>query len=139
MASATQTNPQTEPAPARRRVSSPLLFFGVTAAPLAWIVQNVVNATLAGTRCGDGLEHGGRVALLIVDGVAALIAVAAIAVSVQAWRSVRGEHAGRGDLLEVAEGRTRFVAMCGILTGVGFLVGIIFASLVAGGVTQCAG
>ncbi len=125
------------PAPHRARVRPWVLLATLGAGPFAWIVQLVVSYGVAGYACyrggaprlapppaGWGAEHAGLLALnLVCLGVA----LAGAALSWRSWRKVRGETSGGGQsLLETGEGRTRFLATCGILAGLGFALAIAF-------------
>lgn len=68
------------------------------------------------------------------------MALAALWAAYGAWRRSHAEQAGGGErTLEVGEGRTRFLALCGIVTSFGFLIGIAFALLPLVMVPLCAG
>jgi hypothetical protein len=62
--------------------------------------------------------------------IAILLALAGIAVSFMNWRTSREEASGTsGELVEAGEGRTRFLSLWGVLSGGGFLIGIIFNTI----------
>ncbi|MDQ2802823.1 MAG: hypothetical protein M3Y41_09110, partial [Pseudomonadota bacterium] len=62
------------------------------------------------------------------------------AVAWRIWRETRGERPGKtASLLEVGEGRTRFLALVGILMGLGFAIAIVFDTVVLLVVPLCAG
>src|SRR5665213_571339 len=129
--------PRDHPAPHRHRVSPWLLLAAMAAGPFGWIVQLVVGYGWAGLACysghaprlrpppgGWGGEHAGLVALNLV---CLAIALAGAALSFRNWRRVRGEKSGGArSLLETGEGRTRFLATCGVLAGLAFAVAIAF-------------
>ncbi|MGI9169750.1 MAG: hypothetical protein ACR2FH_06160 [Caulobacteraceae bacterium] len=125
------------PAPQRAHVRPWVLLAALAAGPFGWIVQLVVGYGVAGYACypgdgprltppagGWGAEHTGLVALNLI---CLAVALAGGALSWKNWRKVRGEKGGgaRG-LLETGEGRTRFLATCGILAGLGFALAIAF-------------
>ena len=123
------------PAPHRHRVGSLALAFGVAAGPLAWGVHLVVNYGIASHACFPGAGPRSQAPagaglwwlLLSIDLIAIAVAAAATLVSYRSWRATRRELAGRAsDLLEIGEGRTRFLALWGLLTGVGFLLAVVF-------------
>lgn len=126
----------THPAPHRDRVSLAALFFGILGAPAAWNLQELISASITGHICYPGAEpiaiplwHGMWTVLLIIDIVGILIAFAALLVSIRNWHRVHEEMAGSGHVLvDIGEGRTRFMSMVGILTSSLFLLGLIFAS-----------
>ena len=127
------------PAPARGHVTPRALWFGLFGAPAAWSVQTLVDLPLVAHSCFPRLYPlrspllGGLRGIAFVVGLAAVaVCVAATAVAWQSWRRTRGEHqegSGRGRehapssaLLETGEGRTRFMALSGVLAGVTFLI-----------------
>ena len=66
-----------------------------------------------------------------LDRIALAIALAAALIAYRNWSSTQGEHGGGSQrLVEVGEGRTRFLSMCGILTSLGFALAIIFTSCI---------
>ena len=138
-AQALPTPPIDHPAPHRDRIGMVNLFFGIIAAPAAWSLQELLSAALTGHACFPGatsltvpLWVGLRGELVTIDVVAIILVTAAILVSIRSWKRVRDERSGSGhQLLDVGEGRTRFMAMVGILSSSLFLVGVIFAA--AGG------
>lgn len=124
------------PAPQRNRVGLAALLFGIAAAPTAWNAQLLLGVSLSGHACYP------RERLLsaplwgnlwwILLGVSVIGIVFAVAGGVVAWRSWRRtyeEMLGTADhLLDRGEGRTRFMAMCGILTSAVFLLALIFGT-----------
>jgi len=127
------------PAPERGRVPLWMLWFGFVGAPAAWTVQTLVNTPLAAHSCYPRLTPLGTPTTGGLRGIAFVVSLAALAVcvaaTVVAWRTwwrTREEHqqgTGRGRqhqpsaaLLETGEGRTRFMALAGVLTSVTFLV-----------------
>lgn len=127
------------PAPARREVRLSALWFGFAGAPAAWSVQTLVNLPLAAHSCYPRLTPvsapttGGLRGIAFAVGLVALaVCIAATAVSLRTWWRTREEHqrgTGRGQhhepssaLLETGEGRTRFMALAGVLTSITFLV-----------------
>lgn len=120
------------PAPHRHKVAAGLLWFGLCGAPLAWIGLEMFSYVLSMGVCTSQADaHTGATwtAMLAASIVAGLIALAAIVVAVNNWRKTRHESQGSAhNLLEVGEGRTRFLAMCGLLTSAGFIVAFIFSA-----------
>lgn len=114
------------PSAERGKVSSALLAFGVLGGPVAWMAQFLVNYGLASNLCWPGGAQrftGTGGALLAINVVALVVAAAAALASYQGWRATRGEHAGgAGHLLEAGEGLSRFVAACGMMLAIGFLL-----------------
>lgn len=127
------------PAPARGDVPLSWLWFGFAGAPAAWSVQTLVNLPLAAHSCYPRLTPLTTPTTGSLRGIAFVVSLVALAMcaaaTVVAWRSwwrTREEHqqrTGRGQqhepssaLLETGEGRTRFMALAGVLTSVTFLV-----------------
>ena len=127
------------PAPERGSASLAALWFGLLGGPAAWSILTLVNLPLASHACFPRLYPlaapvtGGLRGMAAAVGIAAIaVCVAALVVSWGAWRRTRGEHqqgSGRGRahdpgsaLLETGEGRTRFMALAGVLTSILFLL-----------------
>jgi len=126
------------PAPARGRVRLATLAFGLFGAPAAWTVQTLVNLPVAAHGCFPRLDPLSTPATAIggvafaVSVLALLVCVAATAAAWRAWTRTREEHqagSGRGAAhdpktaaLETGEGRTRFLALAGVLTSTTFLL-----------------
>jgi hypothetical protein len=119
----------------QRRVGFALAF-GLLAGPLAWGAHLIANYALATHACFPGAVP--RTApspssdwllplLLAIDLTAIAIAAVAALLSYRSWRSERQELAGNaGGVLDIGEGRTRFLSIWGMLTSVGFLTAIAF-------------
>jgi hypothetical protein len=124
-------------APAARAVSDSALWFGLFGAPAVWALQMVIDAALVSHSCYPKSEPlatpmGGWLwGVVLLSGiVAAVIAAGAGATAWRSWRRTREEHHGRDEtLLEVGEGRTRFMAVAGMLLSTVFLFGIIMNAL----------
>jgi len=130
--------PISHPAPQRDRVGLAALLFGLVAAPLAWDAQLILSASLSGSGC---YPHASPLAapswaglppvLLAISLIAASIAIVGGAVSWRSWRRTSQERAGSAHhLLDLGEGRTRFLAMCGLLTSALFLIAVAFGATV---------
>lgn len=131
------------PAPQRGNVALWSLWFGFLGAPLGWSLQTLANTALASHGCFPQLfplhapETGGlRGILFVISIVAILAAIAALAVSFTTWRRTSAEHQEKSGAaarqhdestaaLETGEGRTRFMALSGVLTSVVFLIVIL--------------
>lgn len=127
------------PAPERGRTSLAALWFGLAGGPAAWTVQTLVSLPVAAHACFPQLTplsapvFGGVRGVVFVLGVMAFVVSAiAAAVAWRAWTRTRGEHhpgSGAGAhhaesvaLLETGEGRTRFMALAGVMTSLAFLL-----------------
>ena len=122
------------PAPERHSVSRAALWFGLLAAPLAWAIDELVLYYVASHLCelkthdlAGTLARGTSPWFIGVSVAALLVALAGVWVSYGSWHKSQREKGGsEAKLIEVGEGRTRFLAMCGLLTSVGFLIGFLF-------------
>lgn len=128
--------------PTARRVAGPtLLLAALAAGPGAWAIQLVVDYGLASHACFPGavpLRQSppggwtGEAAVLLALNLACLaLAAAGAAVSLRALRRA-------GPRPEGAEPRrTRFLAYCGLLSGVGFSLAVLFDTVVVLAVPGC--
>jgi hypothetical protein len=125
------------PAPHRHEVSLFALGFGLAAAPLAWAAQTIIGYALSSHACFPGdtprtapLYAGAGQIALAINLIAIMVAAVAWAAAYRSWQATRDENDGQlHRLVEIGEGRTRFLALCGVLTSLGFLVAMIFASV----------
>jgi hypothetical protein len=144
------------PAPARGAVPLWTLWFGLLGGPLGWSAQALVNTSIASHGCFPQLfplrtpGTGGMRGILFAVSVAAIgLAVAALVMSWSTWRRTSGEHQQRSGTaeghrdstaaLETGEGRTRFMALSGVLTSVTFLIVILAHTAAVFVVIPCAG
>jgi hypothetical protein len=68
--------------------------------------------------------------LVGINGAALVVGALGMTIAYRNWSATRAE--GGGDtpyLIERGEGRTRFLAMCGLLVGAGFIVATVFSSV----------
>lgn len=123
------------PSPHRARTRPAALLYGLAAAPLAWGVGQLVSATLAQEACFPGVEplatpafgnlHGLHATVLAVT---LLVTASAAMIALGAWRATRNEQPGdRHALLSIGEGRSRFMAIAGLLTSAGFFAATLFS------------
>lgn len=125
------------PASARGRVSWLIVAFGLVVAPVAWLVQLNASVVLGSKQCG-GEPAGWHLAIVGVGIAAAVLALAALASAASAWSRTHAE--GPGDhhvALTSGHGRTRFLALSGIIFSCMFLVAVIFALFVPWMVSAC--
>jgi hypothetical protein len=125
------------PSPLRARVSRLALAFALLAAPLAWSLDELGAYILASNSCQ--LKASGEAALLVrgnspgflaLTAVTWLIALAGVWVALQNWHKTQDEHPGGGaHLVDLGEGRARFMSMCGLMTSIGFALGFVYLSL----------
>lgn len=125
------------PAPGRGRVSGAAMLLALLSAPIAMGVHSMFGMTVAGRAClpkdmplAAPAFAGGPLAIGVVNAAALLVAGLAVILSIALWRRTRTEKEGREHAaLDVGEGRTRFLAMCAIMTSGGFFVALVFATL----------
>jgi hypothetical protein len=130
----TATDGVDHPAPHRAKVNPFLLGFAVVGSPVAWSLEMLVSFPLAAHACFpkdvpvlsptipglSGILSGIEIALFVIG-------VLATAASVVCWWRTRHEKSGGAHhLLEVGEGRTRFIALCGLIISIGFLIALVF-------------
>jgi hypothetical protein len=111
------------PAPHRQNVSLATLWIGLMVAPGAWFLQLVIDTSLLSHACypHDVPLMGTLPSLMpLVLGVDAAALLAALLAGIVAWRNWRHtvhEKSGGGHrVLASGDGRTRFMAMAGMLT-----------------------
>ena len=138
---------QPHPSPHRHRVIGAALWFGLAGAPAAWSLQELINVSLAGHACYPqdtplampafqhlkGLSTG-------VEALAFGVCIVAGAVALVAWRKTRHEKPGDAhQLLGSGDGRTRFMAMAGIMTSSLFALGTALAAINLATILPCGG
>jgi hypothetical protein len=130
-------HPAAHPAPAGHTVALGALWFGLFGAPIVWSLQLMLGYGLVAYACFPGSEpravpmFGGlRSMVALVSVVALAVALAAGATAWRSWRATRREHPGDQEaLLEVGEGRTRFMALAGMLVSGLFVLGVIMNTI----------
>lgn len=137
------------PAPQRKRVSTFSSAFGLLGGPLAWFVHLCGGYGLASWSCFPkdqrgmaplvGASWSGPVMIgLLVAGV--VIAALSLVIARRNFNRTRGEGAGeQGHVSEVGAGRTRFIALWGMLLGGGFAVATLFDVVAFLVLPRCAG
>jgi len=124
------------PAPHRHRVGLAALFFGLAAAPAAWNAQLLFSVGLSAHACYPRDEPlalpiwSNLWAILLAIGLVGIaVSIVGGLVSFRNWRLTFDEAPGSAhQLLDRGEGRTRFIAMFGILTSFLFALGLLFAT-----------
>ena len=124
------------------------LAIGLMAAPACWAIQLIVNYGLTSYACYPFVEQrstlapgwgGVWIAVIVINLVMLVIAAAATALSFFNWRILVRLHPNvRDDLVDASEGRARFVALCGAVAGIGFVIAIIFDLVAVLGSPICA-
>lgn len=153
---ADQARGSAHPAPARNDVSQGLLWFGLLGAPAAWTVQTLVDLAVASHGCYPQLFPlqspvlaGLRGIVITVSLAALIVCIVAGSAAVRTWGRTRHEHqrgSGAGEqhgpaaaLLETGEGRTRFLALSGLMTSVVFTIAVLAHMVSIFIVGPCAG
>ena len=128
------------PSPGRGRVSHAWLFAGLAGAPTAWVVQVLVDYGLSSNACTltqgrHGQQpvtgFGAETSVLMGVNVACLVvAVAAGVLSWRHWRATQQEKGGGvGAQLSIGEGRTRFLAIAGMMAAFAFGLATLFGAI----------
>lgn len=134
---AARLGPSEHPSPHRDKVRLEILLLALAAGPTAWIVQLVVDFGLSSAVCRQyGVPRAAGAAdvwaaehliLVGVNLVCFAVALAGGFTALAAWRRTRAEKPGDvAELVEIGEGRTRFLAACGMMASAAFAVAILF-------------
>jgi hypothetical protein len=116
---------------ALRAAGVPAQLFGVAAGPAGWIAQLVVNYGVSSYLCFPGdapraaAPPAGEHAVLLAVSLACL-ALALLGLWVSLTGLKRGPATIAKGALATAPGRSRFLAMCGVLSASAFAIGIAF-------------
>jgi hypothetical protein len=137
------------PAPHRHRVSAFESAFGLLGGPGAWFVQLCAGYAMASWPCFPRDEHRFLPepayawtwsAIVAVSIAATIVSVAAYVVSRRTYNRVQDEgHGDHQHLLEVGSGRTRFLAIWGMILGAAFAVGTAMTTVAFFVLPRCAG
>jgi len=126
-------DPAGHPAPARHEVGALPLLYGLLAAPAVAALETLIGMGVVGRACLPtdhplpAPQFSTGPIVWTVHVIALILALVSVWVSLQAWRRTRHEHeGGREAMVEIGEGRTRFLAMVALLTSTGFTVLIVF-------------
>lgn len=125
------------PAPQQHRVGLPALWFGLFGAPAAWAAQLISNYALFGHFCyprdtplASPTFGGTRAVAIVVSAVLLLVAAAALFVAIHSWQATRYRRgAEHHEVAEIGEGRTRFMAMSGIIVSGIFVYGVLMLGI----------
>jgi DUF917 family protein len=127
------------PSPARGAVGLVSLWFGLGGGAAAWSVLTIVNYAIASQQCYPRMAPlalpmmGARnlsMVLFATSGAAIVIGVIATIVAFRSWRRTSNESGGSTHwALETGEGRTRFMAVSGLMASAVFLLAIIVETI----------
>jgi hypothetical protein len=135
-------------APRKTTKAVAVQLFAVFGAPAAWSLQLIVNFALAAEACfpndtplaqPDPKLAWDRPALIAINLLALAMASLAAFAAVRLWRRSKQGLTSNEDPMATAQGRSHFMAACGLLTGFGFIAAILFNTVAAVGVPQCSG
>jgi hypothetical protein len=130
------------PSPLRDRVSPWLLSTALFAAPTAWFVQLNISVLLGTRRCSGLLEDAASSSVtggLVAVGLAALLIVlVALWAAARSWKLSRSEVGGGHHIaLTSGHGRTRFLALAGLIGNSMFLIAVGFSLIIPLLVVSC--
>ena len=125
------------PAPRRGIVPLRTLWFGIFGAPAAWALELIVGYGVIAHYCyprdvplSTPTFEATRLTGLVACVVLVLVGVAALATAIHSWRELRhGHDAEHHELLEVGEGRARFMAFGGVLLSTMFLFALLMSAV----------
>ena len=122
------------PAPNRGEASLLALWTGLALGPAAWFVQLTLETMLLSNACypGDvafvGALPGLYAVVLVIDMVALAVVALAALVAWRTWRRTVREKSGGGHrLMASGDGRTRFMAMSGMIASGMMAMAVIYA------------
>lgn len=138
--SAAHTSEPQHPSPGRDRVPLWQLIGAFAASPAAWITQLLVNYGVASHACYPSVAPwlvspppgwaGERIWMEVLSLVCLAVALGGAGASWMFWKRTKDEVGGDAEsAMEIGEGRTRFIASCGILFGLCFGIVILFQAL----------
>lgn len=125
------------PAPARHKAGVGSLSLGLAVPPLVWSAQSIVGYAISSRTCFAGdelrvmprLDHLGEI-LLTISVAAFVLCLMSAASAYRNWLATRQEQGGdRAEIIERGEGRTRFLAISGVLVGATFAVATAFSAV----------
>ena len=136
--------PHEHPSPHRTRISAAALLFTLAIGPAAWVLQQTLSYGVTSHVCFPFDAPVAPTAstwswlwpaILAASVAFLLLALGGVWIALGAWRATRDEKGGV--LLDVGEGRSRFLAVCGLLAGSLFCLAIVFDMAVAVSLPSC--
>jgi hypothetical protein len=132
-------------APRARRAGFLVLLFGACVAPVFWLGQLMLSYWITAFGCYPG-DHPApliststlQTALIAFDAAALLACAAGGVVSWRSWQRTRHEsQGGHEHALHTGEGRSRFLALWGIMSSLWFFGAILFNTIASLTVPPC--
>jgi hypothetical protein len=112
-------------------ISAPLLWVSILAGGLAWTLHLLVSYLLVPVACATGrawLLHG-------VTLVTEVVTVIGLVIAYRAWKKI--ESSDRSQVLGRSSGYKRFLALCGVLLNLFFVVVIFLEGLPVAFLSPC--
>jgi len=124
---------QEHPAPHRHRVSLLAQWSQLVIAPLAWSLQLMVDTVLESHGCfphqtpiGQNIFSLAPLIMGATVAVATVVCVAGFLLAAGNWRRTRAERPGLAHhVMEAGDGRTRFLALAGMIVSGLFLLAVL--------------
>ena len=123
------------PSPGRGAVGLWALWFGLGGGAAAWSILTIVNYSIAAQQCYPrmtplrlpSMGSGNlTMVLFLVAGAAIVVAAVAVGVAMRSWQRTSHESGGNTHwALDTGEGRTRFMAVTGLMSSSVFLLAIL--------------
>jgi hypothetical protein len=124
------------PAPPNRAVRLSALWFGLFGAPAAWAAQLIASYALLGHFCyprdtplASPTFGAVRAVAVAVSALFLIVGVGALVVALRSWARTRERRAEHREVAKTGEGRTRFMAMAGIIVSGIFVYGLLMAGI----------
>jgi hypothetical protein len=131
-----QASPSRHPSPHMGRVGPWAMWFAILGAPVAWSLQQLINPPIFGHGCfpndvplAESIWRNGASVAFTVEVVAIVVCLLAGIVAWRNWERTRGEKDGSAHhLLEAGDGRSRFMAMVGLICSGLFLLAVVVSA-----------
>ncbi len=131
------------PTPARRSIVAPLA--ALIAGPAAWATQLIAGYGYSSLACfphdapaAQPPSPGEHALLIGLNLTCLVVALAGLVTATIHWRAAKAEGSAKSsDVLPPGLGRARFLAACGMLSGMGFAIAILFDTVAILGAPAC--
>lgn len=125
------------PAPRAGTVPISRLWLGIFGGPAAWAAQTIIDYALVSHFCypddaplAAPSFHAVRGMSVLVSAVMLLVVLLSLVTAYRSWSATRHGHENEHhELLEVGEGRARFMAFAGLLLSLVFLFAVVMNAL----------